>query len=518
MASTSKSPDTTEMWCEEHCRVADLDKNTCVGRCRVAHITIAYSRLLEDLENTAPGPLQETISELKRRNINQDGQKRLLQIFSSIRGGGTCEIKITSEGQAVGIKWQWPLDKPLEWNKYGSKMDTGQHLKLFKLLIAASDNPKFRTVSFQEAVRTDQTKEVPPPTPNDEASRAPSQTKMVDSSSDAESTPSHHPRKRRNVSFEEAVRTDQTKEVPPPTPNHEASRETETQEHQDQDPTKFLHSPKLLRALSSKNKPKSAGKLTPEQQEQQKQKVLKDLEWKQRQKPKVLEVLDLEDTRVGKLKGLSCNDDEEFALKLLEKLKRHPEIRSLVVEWPRQQHLEAINAIDQLENLEIFADAKMRLRSGEVQLTKQKEGKLRKLKVDGLNPNTIKSLLKTNANSIEHLHVLVETPDNRPYFQDSRKRKAEKIYINDDITVEDLPEECFPAAISHMDMKGIIELAANCKEMTTICLERTMGHKKKTCPEQQKTYTAMLQKNKRCTVYCKTCDRKISSENQFWGQ
>ncbi|XP_052133586.1 uncharacterized protein LOC113207374 isoform X3 [Frankliniella occidentalis] len=457
--------DTTEMWCEEHCRVADLDKNTCVGRCRVAHITIAYSRLLEDLENTAPGPLQETISELKRRNINQDGQKRLLQIFSSIRGGGTCEIKITSEGQAVGIKWQWPLDKPLEWNKYGSKMDTGQHLKLFKLLIAASDNPKFRTVSF-----------------------------------------------------EEAVRTDQTKEVPPPTPNHEASRETETQEHQDQDPTKFLHSPKLLRALSSKNKPKSAGKLTPEQQEQQKQKVLKDLEWKQRQKPKVLEVLDLEDTRVGKLKGLSCNDDEEFALKLLEKLKRHPEIRSLVVEWPRQQHLEAINAIDQLENLEIFADAKMRLRSGEVQLTKQKEGKLRKLKVDGLNPNTIKSLLKTNANSIEHLHVLVETPDNRPYFQDSRKRKAEKIYINDDITVEDLPEECFPAAISHMDMKGIIELAANCKEMTTICLERTMGHKKKTCPEQQKTYTAMLQKNKRCTVYCKTCDRKISSENQFWGQ
>ncbi|XP_052133587.1 uncharacterized protein LOC113207374 isoform X4 [Frankliniella occidentalis] len=457
--------DTTEMWCEEHCRVADLDKNTCVGRCRVAHITIAYSRLLEDLENTAPGPLQETISELKRRNINQDGQKRLLQIFSSIRGGGTCEIKITSEGQAVGIKWQWPLDKPLEWNKYGSKMDTGQHLKLFKLLIAASDNPKFRTVSFQEAVRTDQTKEVPPPTPNDEA-----------------------------------------------------SRETETQEHQDQDPTKFLHSPKLLRALSSKNKPKSAGKLTPEQQEQQKQKVLKDLEWKQRQKPKVLEVLDLEDTRVGKLKGLSCNDDEEFALKLLEKLKRHPEIRSLVVEWPRQQHLEAINAIDQLENLEIFADAKMRLRSGEVQLTKQKEGKLRKLKVDGLNPNTIKSLLKTNANSIEHLHVLVETPDNRPYFQDSRKRKAEKIYINDDITVEDLPEECFPAAISHMDMKGIIELAANCKEMTTICLERTMGHKKKTCPEQQKTYTAMLQKNKRCTVYCKTCDRKISSENQFWGQ
>ncbi|KAE8751342.1 hypothetical protein FOCC_FOCC001913 [Frankliniella occidentalis] len=293
-------------------------------------------------------------------------RRNLLQIFSSIRGGGTCEIKITSEGQAVGIKWQWPLDKPLEWNKYGSKMDTGQHLKLFKLLIAASDNPKFRTVRYTYLV-------------NNLKLEAPSQTKMVDSSSDAESTPSHHPRKRRNVSFEEAVRTDQTKEVPPPTPNHEASRETETQEHQDQDPTKFLHSPKLLRALSSKNKPKSAGKLTPEQQEQQKQKVLKDLEWKQRQKPKVLEVLDLEDTR--------------------------------------------------LENLEIFADAKMRLRSGEVQLTKQKEGKLRKLKVDGLNPNTIKSLLKTNANSIEHLHVLVETPDNRPYFQDSRKRKAEKIYI-----------------------------------------------------------------------------------------
>ncbi|KAE8737398.1 hypothetical protein FOCC_FOCC017139 [Frankliniella occidentalis] len=85
-------------------------------------------------------------------NINQDGQKKLLQVFATIRTGVACEIKITSNSQAIGFKW--PLE-PLHWNNYGTETDTRHHLKLLKLILAASSGTtEFQVISQQGAVPT----------------------------------------------------------------------------------------------------------------------------------------------------------------------------------------------------------------------------------------------------------------------------------------------------------------------------------------------------------------------------
>ncbi|KAE8751340.1 hypothetical protein FOCC_FOCC001911 [Frankliniella occidentalis] len=440
-----------ELWCEEHCRVgsADFRTNPCLGRCRgVLNIPTAWSTVCKNLRESAP--LQDTILELDTpTNINQDGQKKLLQVFATIRTGVACEIKITSNSQAIGFKW--PLE-PLHWNNYGTETDTGHHLKLLKLILAASSgttefqvdsmelwceehcqvgsanfhtNPclgRCRGVLNIPTAWSTVCKNLRESAPlQDTISELDSQTNInqdgqkkvfaiirtgvaceikITSNSQAirfkwpleplhwnnygsEADTGHHlkllkllvaasgstgfqlgvvpaaqddgvPTSDRAASQAVHVARDDRK----PTPESAQNSTTSRQETEQGSPIKTLLSKVKLRALCRK-KPKSC-----DADDKLKQNVLEALEH----------------TRVVNLEGLSCKEDEEFSLQLLERVRNHPELRSIEVRWPRRQHLEAINKIGQLKKLEIFADAKLRLKSGEVKLAKENGG-LKKLKV-----------------------------------------------------------------------------------------------------------------------------------------